>query len=546
MKKNITSATAAASLFALASLPINAAIIDSRNKPFNEYSWVTTHNSYEKINQNLKEMPQQLKDGVRGFMLDLYPNTFNPRPEERVKVCHKTNFCYGAFSAQLKNEFLPFLKANPKEVVTLFLETYVSRDDLQTVFNTLPELADVSFNPGNFAAGRWPTLNEMANNNNRLILMTDKRHMGGEYRVNGKPIIVLFDQDWIVQNVWDTLGNSASNIESLHNWSCPTRWGNESIATQAQSTKNWKQWKPLFLMNQFHTWTSTTLDSAAYDNNLTYLLRRVNNCGVTPNFVGVNNYRSGEVDRYTNALNNGGIYFYEDTHANKAQDAVCVIPTTRGVVNLKANGCENDEAKSLTLSGVTKGTRIKLFDSPDGNTQDDHLIIDIKRDVGINERVLLSDFQNDHNNSNYQVVYNRNNGLNGKLSRIEFGYTPTDFGDASIAFYEGNNASQNLDCVVPLSSAYNIRMGGSYGCSNDEIRSARIIKAKAGSSFTLTGAKGGNFNEGRTEVKVLKNITSPIVVPSFNGSYRSEYVEVTRHGGAVDGKVSFAYITGTR
>ncbi|WP_268798662.1 PI-PLC domain-containing protein [Pseudomonas huanghezhanensis] len=545
MKKNITSATAAASLFALASLPINAATIDSRNKPFNEYSWITTHNSYEKINQNLKEMPQQLKDGVRGFMLDLYPNTSNPRPEERVRVCHTTNFCYGPLSAQLKNEFLPFLRANPKEVVTLFLETYVSRDDLQTVFNTLPELADVSFNPGNFAAGRWPTLSEMANNNNRLIMMTDKRDIGGEYKVNGKTITVLFDQDWIVQNHWSTLGLLASSLEKQHNWSCPTRWGNKPIAIQSATSKNWKQWKPLFLMNQFHHGSSTTLDSAAYDNNLTYLMRRVDNCGVTPNFIGVNNYKSGEADRYTNALNNGGIYFYEDVNANKAQDAVCVIPATHGVVNLKANGCENDEAKSLTLSGVAKGTRITLFDSPSGNKQDDHLIIDVKRDIGIQEHVLLPNFESHHNNEHYQAVYNRNNGLNGKLSRINIGGTPTGFADSSVAFYEGGNASQNLDCVIPFAHGYNLKMkNNAFGCSNDEIRSAVIVKAKAGSSFTLTGHPDGDFNQGRTEVKILRNITLPVTIPSFDRNYKSDTVEVIHHGNAIDGKISFGYIGG--
>lgn len=138
-----------ATLLSVTTLKANATVLDSRDKPFNEYSWVTTHNSYEKINQNLKEMPAQLNDGVRGFMLDLYVEHANPRPEARIKVCHKQIACYGPLAAQLKNEFLPFLQRNPGEVVTLFLETYVGREHLQEVFSTLPELGDVSFNPAN-------------------------------------------------------------------------------------------------------------------------------------------------------------------------------------------------------------------------------------------------------------------------------------------------------------------------------------------------------------------------------------------------------------
>ena len=547
MINRATITAALASVLALLALPAKAVPIDSRDKPFNEYSWVTTHNSYEKINQNLKEMPAQLREGVRGFMLDLYLNKDDVRPEQRVQVCHKQIACYGPFTAQLKNEFLPFLKANPAEVVTLFLETYVEREHLQEVFNTLPELANVSFNPANFTGAQWPTLRQMAAKNNRLIMMTDKRQIAGDYWVNGKAITVLFDQDWIVQNHWDTLGNFASNIESAHGWSCPTRWGNRPLNSPKVASSTGKQWTPLFLMNQFHPATSTTFDSAGYDNNLTYLTRRVDNCGVTPNFVGVNNYASGEVDRYTNALNNGGIYFYEDLNTNKAQDAVCVIPTKQGNVSLKANGCENDEAKSLTLSGVSKGTRITLFDSASGSTQDDHLIIDVKRDIGIRERVLLPNFQANYNNNDFKAVYLRNNGLNGKLSRITLGKTPTDFSDASIAFYEGTNASQNLDCTVPFSSSHQIKMkSNGYGCSNDEIQSAKIVKAKAGTSFTLTGHPGGDFKEGRTNVKILRDITSPIIIPSFNSSYSNADVSVTNYTKGVNGKISFGYINGAK
>jgi hypothetical protein len=533
---------ALASAFSIAAFSAHASVT-APDKPFNENHWITTHNSYEKINQHLQKMPQQLKDGVRGFMLDLYVDS-GKTGANRIKVCHKTIACYGPFANHLKNEFIPFLKANPTEVVTVFLETYVGRDDLQQVFDSIPELGNYSFNPANFPAAGWPTPREMAALNNRLILMTDKREVSGNYTVNGKTVSVLFDQDWIVQNHWATLGPIASSIEKAHDWSCPTRWAGIPLDTKTVAVSTQKNWPRLFLMNQFHTVTSTIPDSAAYDNNLTYLMRRANNCGVTPNFVGVNNYRSGDLQSYTQALTHGGIYLWEVGNADKKQDAVCAIPAGNKTLRFPTGGCENDEARSMSLSGIKKGARITLFDNADGKRHDDYTVIDIKRDISRSEEVVIGSFETSSNDSTYQAVYIRNNVLNGKVSRVEIGLTPIDFSDATIAMYESNNASQNLDCTVPFNRAHHFGMkNNSYGCSNDEIRSAKIIKAKAGTRFSVTGHPEGNFSQGRTSVTIKRDITYPVIIPSFNRSFENADVKVDAKG-SLDGKISYGYFNG--
>jgi hypothetical protein len=517
-----------------------------KDLPFDQTSWITTHNAYEKINQNLKEIPQQLTDGVRGFMLDLY---FKPQytGAEAIRVCHGNLACYGPVTSQLRNEFVPFLKNNPTEVVTLFLETYINKEQLQSVFSAVPQLADYSFNPAHFSPERWPTLNEMANINNRLILLTDRSEIAGDYPVNGKAVTVLYDRDWLVQNKWETLGPVASNLFSAHDFSCPTRWDELPLSTSRVEETTGKHWNRLFLMNQFHYATSTAPDSAAYDNNLTYLLRRADNCGRQPNFVGVNNYKNGDLSSYTTAKAVGGIYLWEGNNADKKQDAVCVIPRGQRTLSLPSAGCENDEARSLSLTGIDKGTRISLFDSASANREDDHVIIDIKRNIGMHERVVISTFEKTENNSTYQMVFARNNGLDGKVSRIQVEKTPTDFSDAAIALYEGNNASQNLDCVVPFDRAHNVKMkSNGFGCSNDEIRSAKILKAKAGTRFIMVGHPNGEYKEGFTTVTVLKNITTPLVVPSFNHSYEDQNVRVINERKPIDGKISFGEFDGAR
>lgn len=541
MKKSFACGLAALSLGVTGAYAAN---FKDTTKPFNEYHWVTTHNSYEKINQNLKEMPAQLNDGVRGFMLDLYVDE-KKRGFERIKVCHKTIACYGPLGKQLKNEFIPFLNNNSSEVVTLFLETYVQRSDLQQVFDAVPELANHTFDPTNYDAKAWPTLREMAHNNHRLILMTDKREVSGKYTVGGKTINVLYDMDWLTQNHWETLGPVASNIKAAHNFSCPTRWDDVPLSTKRVASSTGKQWDRLFLMNQFHAATSTAPDSGAYDNNLTYLMRRTANCGAKPNFIGINNYRNGDTLAYTRTLTQGGIYLWEAENANTAQDTVCAIPSGSKTLVLPTAGCENDEARSLSVSGLSKGTRIKLFDNPQGSGEDDYAIVDIKRDIGINEHVVLPEFEKSFNNNDLQSVYIRNNNLNGKVSRIEISRTETGFRDAAIAFYEGASASQNLDCTVPFTKDHNVKMkSNSYGCSNDEIKSAKIIKAKAGATFTLVGHPWGDFSQGRTKVTIKRDITWPVVVPGFDKTYENADVKVEHEGSAINGKISFGYFNG--
>lgn len=530
------------SLLAIAT-PSIANPLANRDLPFDQLSWVTTHNAYEKINQNLKELPQQLNDGVRGLMLDLYhDDKYSAR--DALRVCHK-NTCYGSFSNQLGNEILPFLNTHKNEIVTLFLESYITRDQLQKFFNNFPQLANITFNPDNFPASAWPTREIMVQRNNRLILFTDDSKLAGTYTVNGRPIKVLFDQHWIVQNRFDTLGLSASSILGTHNFSCPTRWDSLPLSTRKVAAQTGKQWNRLFVMNQFHHGTSTVPDSAKYDNNLTYLMRRTANCGLAPNFIAINNYRNGDTLPYTQALSQGGIYLWEQNNASTAGDTVCVIPRSARTLRLPADGCENDEARSVSLSGIDKGTRITLYDDASGNREEDHIVIDVTRNIGTHEKVVIGTLEQNRTTDAYRAVYVRNNGLNGKVSRVEVSATPPDFSDAAIAMYEGNNASQNLDCVVPFHYAHNVQMKNNrFGCSNDEIRSAKILKAKAGSEFTLTGHPGGNFNEGRTNVIVKRNITTPVVIPSFNRSYENDDVKVINHTKAVDGWISFGYFYG--
>jgi chitinase len=48
---------------------------DDTGRPFDQYTWVTTHNAFTSngtVPNQTQTIAEQLEDGVRGFMLDLH------------------------------------------------------------------------------------------------------------------------------------------------------------------------------------------------------------------------------------------------------------------------------------------------------------------------------------------------------------------------------------------------------------------------------------------------------------------------------------------
>ena len=115
----------------------------SRPRPIprlDEITFLTSHNAYANgvdggftfgniaPNQS-RGIVQQLNDGVRGFMLDIHQT-----PDGAI-LCH--NSCNGSSAARSRldvdiQRIVDFLKSRPTEIVTVFLEDYVSADVLRS------------------------------------------------------------------------------------------------------------------------------------------------------------------------------------------------------------------------------------------------------------------------------------------------------------------------------------------------------------------------------------------------------------------------------
>nr|PNR49485.1 hypothetical protein PHYPA_011381 [Physcomitrium patens] len=154
--------------------------------PFNKYAWLTTHNSFAIFGSPSESgvpiitffnqedsVLEQLNNGVRGLMLDMYDF------RNDIWLCHSfRGVCYDftAFRPASKTlaEIKTFLDSNPTEVITIFIEDYVtSPNGLTSLFSKaglmkywMPVAAMPSY-------GRlWPTLQTMIQRNHRLLVFT--------------------------------------------------------------------------------------------------------------------------------------------------------------------------------------------------------------------------------------------------------------------------------------------------------------------------------------------------------------------------------------
>ncbi len=113
-----------------------------------------------------------------------------------------------------------------------------------------------------------------------------------------------------------------------------------------------------------------------------------------------------------------------------------------------------------------------------------------------------------------------------------------DFTDSEMVGYEGNDATQDELCRVPIPfSPFNLQ--GAYGCDNDEIRSLRILKAPKGTAITLYGAWDHQPSEGHATITATRDILLPVTVRGFDRDITSPDFTVRKVGSTLlDGKVS--------
>ncbi|NML40028.1 hypothetical protein HHL17_22695 [Chitinophaga sp. G-6-1-13] len=107
----------------------------------------------------------------------------------------------------------------------------------------------------------------------------------------------------------------------------------------------------------------------------------------------------------------GIIVFYEGN--NGTQNIVQTVEDTAGQ-NFRP--VKNDEIRSMKLYGVRRDCQITVFDSPDGAMNDDFAIVNVKK---ISPEYTVNTFERSYEDDTVVVSFIRNNGLDGKISRIK-------------------------------------------------------------------------------------------------------------------------------
>lgn len=267
------------------------------NKKYNEVAYLTTHNSYSAAasgfalpNQNISII-DQLNSGVRGFMLDVYDLLGTPT------VYHGSFLLGSEPLSNSLNAIEQFLNTNPNEIITIIFECYVSANAIESEING-SGLNNYLFEklPGI----EWPTLQEMIDNNQRLVILSDENDASA-------------NQGWY-HYVWDLA------VETHFSVNDPADFNNEF--NRGDSLND------LFIFNHFITNLGIGDETAAgIVNEYEFLMSRINEnynaTGKFPNFITLDFVDQGDGLNVVNALNSNSLYTHE---LNNNADEFSIYP----------------------------------------------------------------------------------------------------------------------------------------------------------------------------------------------------------------------------
>jgi hypothetical protein len=249
------------------------------DRRYDQAVYPTTHNAFSTVAGNFGapnqtyDMPRQLADGIRGMMLDVHPyEDENDNPS--VFLCHGPCIIGRQPLVEGLTQLRQFLEKNRSETLGLILENYVPADALNDAFNA-SGLARLVLPR---AAGEpWPTLREMIERDQRVVVLTDKG--GGAY-------------PWLLDEFATAWENPYQNA-TIDDFRCSVNRG--------QVTND------LFILNHFIESTVPLKSNAELANVEPGFLTHAQSCrtesGRLPNFVTVDYYEVGDLFGVVRDLN---------------------------------------------------------------------------------------------------------------------------------------------------------------------------------------------------------------------------------------------------
>ncbi|MFE7547520.1 PI-PLC domain-containing protein [Streptomyces gardneri] len=280
------------------------------DRRLDEVSFLGTHNAFTNYEDSRwssvaqsESVRHQLDNGVRGLSLDTHwyeRSTWlcvisfgsDCYPSDAY-LCHGECKTFAGVTYALPRQSLQssmqtvvdFLAANPQEVVTIFLEDYVSAQQLGNSLGRVRGLDQLLFRPDAWNVRRqgWPRMTDLVGSGKRLLIFSDepdREHLG-----------VMYDKAWTVSNFW-SLGDLGNDL------SCVSRWSDVPLDRQEPGFRR------LFTMS--HHRNVPTVINAALDNGTKLRDRIDRQCrpaagGRDPNLVSVDFHRVSDGSGHTPA-----------------------------------------------------------------------------------------------------------------------------------------------------------------------------------------------------------------------------------------------------
>ena len=242
--------------------------LDLCSKQYNEVAYLTTHNAFNSDQDGLLfpnqsyNIASQLNDGVRGLMIDVYDFFGTP-------TAYHSIFALGTIPlSDMFNDIKTFLDNNPNEIVTIILECYVTANDIEDEINQ-SGLSNYLYTHN----ATWPTLQNMIDNDNRLVIFSDVDDASSS-------------QDWY-HYVWEYAVETHYSVGNINDFTCDFNRGDPL--------------NDLFIFNHFVT--DATLGYGLYNesndvNANPFFINRALNCQTQtnkfPNFVTVDYHELGD------------------------------------------------------------------------------------------------------------------------------------------------------------------------------------------------------------------------------------------------------------
>jgi hypothetical protein len=247
------------------------------SKRYDELCYAATHNSAAsstiawQFPSQSQSIRAQLDNGIRALMLSVQTK------DNLDLVCYGDCAQGNAVLSTVLGVIRDFLTSNPREVVTLLIDSQISAAKLQSDL-TSASLDSFAFTP--VLGQPWPTLGELIDLKRRLVVFANTPDTG---------------PDWLLArgvNVWETAANWASPITMT----CGAAIGNTSL--------------PFGLVHHYiaeDNGDASTSYTSTQVNDIALVVARLSRCieehGRVPNFVAVDYFEAGDVVGATQVIN---------------------------------------------------------------------------------------------------------------------------------------------------------------------------------------------------------------------------------------------------